>query len=91
MPVQRICATQGARAVLSMQWSSGPVEGRINHIKRIKRQRYGRASADVRRRRALLDTNDHGEHHGSVPDQTVGLARGSGGSFGRCCSWRRRR
>ena len=21
----------------------------------------------------------------------VGLARGSGGSFGRCCSWRRRR
>jgi hypothetical protein len=27
MPVQRICATQGARAVLSMQWSSGPVEG----------------------------------------------------------------
>jgi hypothetical protein len=45
MPVQRICATQGARAVLSMQWSSGPVEDRINHIKRIKRQRYGRASA----------------------------------------------
>jgi hypothetical protein len=72
MPVQRICATQGARAVLSMQWSSGPVEGRINHIKRIKRQRYGRASADVLRRRALLDTNDHGEHHGSVPDPVFG-------------------
>jgi hypothetical protein len=72
MPVQRICATQGARAVLSMQWSSGPVEGHINHIKRIKRQRYGRASADVLRRRALLDTNDHGEHHGSMPDPVFG-------------------
>jgi len=25
------------------------------------------------------------------PRQAVGLARGSGGSFGRCCSWQRRR
>ena len=24
------------------------------------------------------------------PGRTVGLARGSGGSFGRCCPWRRR-
>ena len=29
---------------LTMHWSSGPVEGRVNHIKMIKRQMFGRAS-----------------------------------------------
>ena len=28
---------------LTMPWSSGPVEGRVNHIKTIKRQMFGRA------------------------------------------------
>ena len=28
---------------LTMNWSSGPVEGRVNHIKMIKRQMFGRA------------------------------------------------
>jgi hypothetical protein len=28
---------------LTMPWSSGPVEGRVNHIKMIKRQMFGRA------------------------------------------------
>jgi transposase len=26
-----------------MTWNSGPVEGRVNHIKMIKRQMFGRA------------------------------------------------
>jgi hypothetical protein len=29
---------------LTMTWSSGPVEGRVNHIKMVKRQMFGRAS-----------------------------------------------
>jgi hypothetical protein len=28
---------------LTMSWSSGPVEGRVNHIKMVKRQMFGRA------------------------------------------------
>jgi transposase len=28
---------------LTMTWSSGPVEGRVNHIKMVKRQVFGRA------------------------------------------------
>jgi transposase len=31
--------TQG----LTSRWNSGPVEGRVNHIKMIKRQMFGRA------------------------------------------------
>ena len=37
---------------LTMPWNSGPVEGRVNHIKMIKRQMYGRAG--LPRKRVLL-------------------------------------
>lgn len=42
-----------ATAELTLQWSSGSVEG---HVKRkaLKRQMYGRASPDLLRRRVLL-------------------------------------
>ena len=39
---------------LTMRWSSGPVEGRVNHIKMIKRQMFGRAGLPLLRKRVLL-------------------------------------
>ena len=39
---------------LTMNWSSGPVEGRVNHIKMIKRQMFGHASLPLLRKRVLL-------------------------------------
>jgi transposase len=47
--------TQG----LTSRWNSGPVEGRVNHIKMIKRQMFGRASLPLLRKRVLLTA-----HHG---------------------------
>jgi transposase len=37
-----------------MNWSSGPVEGRVNHIKMIKRQMFRRAGLPLLRKRVLL-------------------------------------
>jgi hypothetical protein len=42
--------TQG----LTSRWNSGPVEGRVNHIKMVKRQMFGRASLPLLRKRVLL-------------------------------------
>jgi transposase len=39
---------------LTMTWSSGPVEGRVNHIKMVKRQMFGRAGLPLLRKRVLL-------------------------------------
>lgn len=39
---------------LTTRWSSGPVEGRVNHIKMLKRQMYGRAGLPLVRKRVLL-------------------------------------
>ncbi|MET8755923.1 transposase [Streptomyces sp. NPDC004667] len=39
---------------LSTRWNSGPVEGRVNHIKMIKRQMFGRARLPLLRKRVLL-------------------------------------
>jgi transposase len=41
-------------AGLTVQWSSGPVEGNINRVKLIKRQMFGRAKFDLLRKRVLL-------------------------------------
>lgn len=41
-------------AGLTTHWNSGPVEGRINHIKMIKRQMFGRAGLPLLRKRVLL-------------------------------------
>jgi transposase len=41
-------------AGLTSQWNSGPVEGRVNHIKMIKRQMFGRAGLPLLRKRVLL-------------------------------------
>jgi transposase len=47
--------TQG----LTIRWNSGPVEGRVNHIKMTKRQMFGRAGLPLLRKRVLLTA-----HHG---------------------------
>jgi transposase len=39
---------------LTSHWNSGPVEGRVNHIKMIKRQMFGRAGLPLLRKRVLL-------------------------------------
>ncbi|MFI0451255.1 transposase [Actinomadura sp. 6N118] len=39
---------------LTSRWNSGPVEGRVNHIKMIKRQMFGRAGLPLLRKRVLL-------------------------------------
>ncbi|MFI1653169.1 transposase [Streptomyces avidinii] len=39
---------------LNTRWNSGPVKGRVNHIKMIKRQMFGRAKLPLLRRRVLL-------------------------------------
>lgn len=39
---------------LTLPWNSGVVEGHVNRIKMIKRQMFGRADFDLRRKRVLL-------------------------------------
>ena len=39
---------------LATPYNSGPVEGRVNHIKMIKRQMFGRAGLPLLRKRVLL-------------------------------------
>lgn len=46
-------AEAAIRHALTEPWSTGPVEGQITHVKRVKRQLYGRAGFDVLRRRVL--------------------------------------
>ncbi|WP_374117104.1 transposase [Streptomyces sp. RKAG293] len=41
-------------AGLTLQYSSGVVEGHVNRVKTIKRQMYGRASFHVLRARILI-------------------------------------
>jgi transposase len=45
---------------LTMTWSSGPVEGRVNHIKMVKRQMFGRAGLPLRKRVLLTAQNYQG-------------------------------
>jgi len=40
-------------AAFRLPWSTGPAEGQITRLKRIKRQAYGRAGSDTLRRRLL--------------------------------------
>jgi transposase len=39
---------------LTTRWSSGPIEGRVNHIKMVKRQMFGRAGLPLLRKRVLF-------------------------------------
>ncbi|MER5753707.1 transposase [Streptomyces sp. NPDC002088] len=41
-------------AGLTLEWSSGVVEGNVNRVKRLKRAMYGRASFELLRTRILI-------------------------------------
>ena len=41
-------------AGLTLEWSSGQVEGQVNRVKLLKRQMFGRAKSDLLRKRVLL-------------------------------------
>jgi transposase len=42
------------KAGMTLPWSTGPVEGHINRLKMLQRQRFGRARLDLLSRRFLL-------------------------------------
>lgn len=42
------------QAGLTLRWSNGQTEGRVNRLKLLKRQGYGRAKVDLLRKRVLL-------------------------------------
>ena len=48
-----------SRPRLTNTWNSGPVEVRVNHLKMIKRQMFGRASLALLRKRVLLNAVRH--------------------------------
>jgi transposase len=54
-------------AGLTTRWNSGPVEGRVNHIKMIKRQMFGRAGLPLLRKRVLLTARDRPARSVSIP------------------------
>ena len=41
-------------AALTLPWSNGPTEGKVNKLKLLKRQMYGRANFDLLRQRILM-------------------------------------
>ena len=47
-------AYDAVRAAVTLAWSNGQVERRVNRLKTIKRQMYGKASLDLLERRFLL-------------------------------------
>ncbi|MEV2254411.1 ISL3 family transposase [Streptomyces sp. NPDC050147] len=49
-----IDAVDAVTAGLTLDWSSGSIEGAVNRIKRIKRQLYGRAGFELLRKMILL-------------------------------------
>ena len=44
---------EAVKAGLTLQWSTGPVEGQINRLKMLKRQMFGRANIDLLKQRVL--------------------------------------
>ncbi|MGY5800918.1 transposase [Rhizobium sp. LEGMi12c] len=44
---------EAVRAALTMPWSTGPVEGKINKLKLTKRSMYGRTGMDLLRSRII--------------------------------------
>ncbi|MEV5149459.1 transposase [Streptomyces sp. NPDC052727] len=52
---------------LTTSWNSGRVEGRVNHIKMIKRQMFGRAMLPLLRKRVLLTAAQGGPRHPLCP------------------------
>src|SRR4029434_9877016 len=49
---------EAVKAVVTLPWSTSPVEGHINRLKMVKRQMFGRARWDLLSRRFLLAPRD---------------------------------
>lgn len=47
------CDMDAVEAALKLPWSTGPVEGKVNKLKLIKRSMYGRANIDLLRCRII--------------------------------------
>ena len=47
---------EAVKAGVTLQWSTGPVEGQINCLKMLKRQMYGRAGVGLLRQCVLHPT-----------------------------------
>jgi transposase len=65
---------------LTMNWSSAPVEGRVNHITMVKRQRFGRAGLPLLRKRVLLTAQNS---RGTLPRTERQVAAWPGGDSSR--------
>ncbi|MEU8927858.1 hypothetical protein AB0D10_44345 [Kitasatospora sp. NPDC048545] len=48
---------------MSTEWSSGPVEGRVNDLKALKRSMFGRAKPPLLRKRLLLTAAGRRDDH----------------------------
>jgi hypothetical protein len=57
---------------LTTRWNSGPIEGRVKHIKMLKRQMFGRASLPLLRKRVLLTASRCGPTVPSHPRMSAG-------------------
>jgi hypothetical protein len=51
------------RAAVTLPWSTGPVEGRINKLKLIKRSSYGRATLELLQQRVLHAASARSREH----------------------------
>jgi transposase len=67
---------------LTTHWSSGPIEGRVNHIKMIKRQMFGRASLPLLRNGSCSPPADSDRAEEQAP---AGGVQGEAG--GRWLAW----
>jgi transposase len=61
-PIRRFAASlmvdlSAVRAALQYHWSNGRVEGKINRLKNLKRQMYGRAKLDLLKIRLIGATS----------------------------------
>jgi hypothetical protein len=64
---------------LTLQWSSGAVEGNVNRLKVLKRQMYGHAGFDLLRHRVLYHLTTRGQSR----SQTQGWVPRSGPGLGK--------
>jgi transposase len=58
------------QAGLTLRQGNGQTEGQVNRLKLLKRQGYGRAKVDLRRKRVLARTGRPGPSAGSLTDPT---------------------
>jgi hypothetical protein len=79
----RDAVTQG----LTSRWNSGPVEGRVNHIKMVKRQMFGRAGLPLLRKRVLLTAAS--QPPGAATSAVVGVLQHNGHHTSAGCRDRR--